>query len=199
MRSLASISVSSLNQIGGFLCALPVLLCLSGCSSSVYHYVRHDREIGNVRRVAILPFRNISGRKKASQVITSIFVNEIFKSGLFIIESEGNIRDFFIYNRIRIKGELDKEKLRMLHDRMGVDAVFMGMVEEYTPGSREKRIPRVALSVRMVSTRTARILWTSRHEASGDDYIVILDIGKIRSITRLVEKVIQEMLETMET
>ena len=171
--------MSDVNRICVFLGVLTVSWCLLSCSPSVYHYVSHDREITGVKKVAILPFKNISESKKASQVMTSIFVNEIFKSRLFVVEPEGNIRDFFIYNRIRIKGELDRERLRMLHDRMGIDAVFMGVVEEYTPGDTRKRIPRIALSVRMVSTRTGRILWTSRHEASGDDYIVVLDIGAI--------------------
>jgi len=49
----------------------------------------------------------------------------------------------------------------------------------------------------MVDAQTGKILWMAEHKRNGDDYIKVLDFGKIRSVGALTKKVVGEMIETM--
>jgi TolB-like protein len=49
----------------------------------------------------------------------------------------------------------------------------------------------------MVDAKTGEILWMAQYRRTGDDYIKILDFGKIRSVGALTKKVVGEMIETI--
>jgi len=152
-----------------------------------------------VKKVAVLPFRNISPRKEAGKIITNLFTQELFKSGAFNVVETGNTRDFFVRQRIRKTGEIDLDTIQMMGVQLGLDAVFLGIVEEYyqQEGGKNGISPQVALSVRMINTKTGKIMWKCFHKKNGDDYIFILDWGRISTCTVLAEKVIHEMILTI--
>ena len=49
----------------------------------------------------------------------------------------------------------------------------------------------------MVTTDTGEIIWKACIERNGDDYIKILDIGKIRSLNQLASIVVEELIDSM--
>ena len=153
-----------------------------------------------MQKVAILPFRNITNQRGAGKIITNLFVMELVASKLYQVEEMGNIREFFIRQRIRERGELDLDTLKMLGRQLKAERVIMGMVHEYSrqvPGMSESS-PTVSLSARMLDPETGEIIWKCQHERKGDDYIVALDWGKVRTTNLLAKKIIQEMIYTME-
>ena len=176
-----------------------LILCLLGCASPLYVYRREGREISRIRKVAVLNFRNITDRRKAGKIITNLFVQELFNSNLYGVEEIGNVREFLVRHRIRESGEIDVGTLEMMGAQLGVDALVMGTVEEYyqDAGTREGMSPRFSLSVRMIDTRTGKILWKCRGRRSGDDSIILLDWGKVRTVISLAQKVIREMIATL--
>jgi TolB-like protein len=72
-------------------------------------------------------------------------------------------------------------------------------VEEYAGAEEARRgmVPTVSISARMVDAQTGEILWMAQYRRTGDDYIKVLDFGKIRSVGELTNKVVGEMIETI--
>ena len=168
----------------------------AGCGERI-NFSTNGKDITemNLRKVAVLPFSNVSGKKSASLVVERAYVTELFKSGLFLVEEPGNVRRFLIGEQVKISGEMGVERLLILGKRLRVDAVIVGTVEEFYDGRR--RTPTVSISARMIESGTGRLLWTSQHKKRGDDYIIVFEIGKIRSTTELAERVVKEMVATI--
>ncbi len=177
---------------------IPVILLFS-CSSSPRFYLRDKEQFPGIKKVAVLPFRNITDRMEAGKIMTNVFVQELFNSKIYSVEEMGNIREFFIRQRIREKGEIDRDIISMMGEQLGLDAVFLGTVEEYYQEAKGggESTPKVGLSVRMLSAKNGMILWKCYHHRKGDDYIIVLDLGKVRTVNLLAKKVTREMIATI--
>lgn len=169
-------------------------LLLQGCGSGFVAKVE-DNRIFEIKKIAVLPFYNISGRKDAGRVVADAYVTELFKSGKYEVEEPGNVRHFMIQERVDVIGELEIEKIQLLGKRLKVDAVIVGTVEEY--GGKGKNSV-VTLSARLVRSDTGEVVWMNHRRKKGDDYTIVFDFGRIKSVTRLAHKVVAEMIKTIE-
>ena len=149
------------------------------------------------KKVAILPFYNISGYRDAGKVVANIFVTEMFKTDRFNVEETGNIVQFMIQERMDTIGEIEIERLKILGKRLGVDAVMTGTVEEFAEAGGAYSVPTVAITARMIDSNTGKLIWSGQNKRKGDDYIIVLDLGEVRSLTALTQKVVREMIDTI--
>lgn len=159
----------------------------------------HSQRLPNVKGVAVMPFDNLSNKRDADMIVRNIFITELFKKRPFRVEEFGNIRKFLIQQKVKSINDIDIRKIKLIGQRLGVDAIIAGTVEEYSDGIKGdgSSVPVIAISARMIDTDTGKILWMSHLRRTGDDYITIFDIGKIRSIISLTQRVVDEMIETM--
>jgi TolB-like protein len=136
---------------------------------------------------------------EANKIVTGSFVASLVKMRKFKVEFSGNIKNFLVSERIIVRTGVDLNTIKLMGRRLGVDAVIMGRIEEFVGMEEKKRgvIPVVSISARMVDVRTGKILWMAQHRRTGDDYIKVLDFGKVRSVGELTKKVVLEMIETM--
>jgi TolB-like protein len=180
-----------------------VIILFLGCSTSfknpVYSTLTQEKEGVNIKRVGVLPFINESGRRGAGEIVANTFITMIFKSGIFSVEEKGNIERFLLNEKVKNINAMDTEQLKKLGERLRVDALFIGVVEEFSGSDKSDRsiIPVVGIRVRLIDVKTGRILWMVRHKRNGDDYISVFSFGKIRSVSTLTKKVISEVIETI--
>src|SRR3972149_3879577 len=174
------------------------LLLIAGCTVSAKPVQPSDAG-KKIKKIAVLPFYNMSGQKDAGKIVANVFVTEMFKSGRFRVEEPGNIAHFMIQERIDTVGEIEIERLKILGKRLGVDAVMTGTVEEFDDGrGGVSSVPTVSITARMISSNTGQLIWSAQNKKRGDDYIVILDLGEVRSLTTLTQKVVVEMISTIQ-
>jgi TolB-like protein len=152
--------------------------------------------IPQIRKLAVLPFDNISENKQAGQIVASIYVTELFKTGRFLVEEPGNIRQFMIQERIDTIGEVELDRLKILGRRLGVDAVVVGTVEEFEDGRRDG-VPIVSITTRMVTSATGRVIWSAQNKRKGNDYTLAFEFGEVRTAAALTERVVREMIDTI--
>jgi len=184
-----------------FIFLLVILEFISACSSATtpYTYVRKNHDQPEVKKVAIFAFHNNTMIAEASKIVTGAFVASLVEMRKFKVEFPGNIKSFLVSERIIVRTGVDLNTIKLMGKRLGVDAVIIGWIEEFV-GIEEKQrgvIPLVSISSRMVDVRTGKILWMAQHRRTGDDYINVLDFGKVRSVGELTKKVVLEMIETM--
>jgi len=183
-----------------FLCALLVFLGQVGCShcdSNVF--IRKDYARARVRRVAVFPFYNETKNIQASKIVTGVVIAALLEKEKFQVEYPGNVINFLIKERIIVRDKIDLDTIKLMGKRLGVDAVILGRVEEFS-GMEEMKtraVPLVAISLRMLDARTGKILYMARLRRTGNDYITIIDFGKIRSVGALVKKVVGELIDKL--
>ena len=185
-----------------FLISILILpLLFHGCSSSVVVYSDLNKEKGlfEIKRVGVLPFVNESEKRQAGEIVTNTFNTILFKSDIFQIEEKGNIEKFLISEKVKSVQMMDMEQLKKLGMRLKIDAVFIGVVEEFTGGDWGGRLttPVVVIRVKLIDIRSGKVLWMVRHKKSGDDYITVFGFGRVRSISALTKKVVSEIIETI--
>lgn len=173
---------------------------LAGCFQGRPHaYAVPGSDTRKTLRVAVLPFHNDTLAPEASRVVTGVFIAGLARTGGYKVEFPGNVRNFFIRERVIVREGADLKTMALMNERLGVDVVVMGQVEEYA-GSEEIRratVPVVRLSARMVDARSGRILFMGRHGRTGDDYRTVLDFGAVRSVAELSQHVAEEMIAKM--
>jgi len=176
--------------------ALVTVVFLSGCSRLAGTKEAAVEEAAHgLKKVAVLPFNNISGRKDAAKIVTNTYLTELFKSGRFRVEETGNVLQFMMQERIDVVGEMEIEKIQTLGKRLKVDGVLVGLVEEFDDGRGGP--PTVSITARLVESESGRVVWSEQRRKRGSDYIIIFGIGEIRSATALSQRVVKEMIGTI--
>jgi curli biogenesis system outer membrane secretion channel CsgG len=175
------------------------VIVISACLSRPNAYVRDHYDASGVQKVGLFSFHNNTKIPEAGDMVTGAFLAGLVEGGRFQVEFPGNIRSFLVSERIIVRTGLDLDTIKLMGKRLGVDAVVLGQVEEYAGAEDERRgmVPTVSISARMVDAQTGEILWMAQYRRTGDDYIKVLDFGKIRSVGELTNKVVGEMIETI--
>ena len=183
-----------------FLVVCSLSFVLSACSHSGPNaYVRKDFDQSQIRKVAVFPFYNNTKVAEASKIVTGAFIAGLVDTRRFQVEFPGNIKSFLVTERIIVRTGVDLDTIKLMGKRLGVDGVVLGQVDEYIGAEEGRRavVPLVCISSRLVDTRTGKILFMAQHRRTGDDYIKVLDFGKIRSAGALTRKVVGEMIDAM--
>lgn len=179
-----------------FLLASLIVPVLHGCGGlSGPSYSLHGEDIGRTKKIAVLPFYNRSRNDDAGDIVTNIFVSELFKDNAYLVEEPGNIRQFFIQEQVEKLGEIGVDRLKILGKRLRVDAVLLGSVEAFNDFGG---VPSVGINARIVESESGRLVWVAEHEKRGDDYTIIFETGTVRTPAKLAQKVVKEMLKTID-
>ena len=178
-----------------------LLVVCSGCYSlsGPNSFLRTGIDKSKIKKVAVCSFHNNTQVAEASRVVTKAFIAGLFERKEFKIEFPGNVKSLLLSERIVVRTGIDLQTMHCMAKRLGVDAVILGEVDVYVGVEDRKKavIPRVCIRSRMVDSRSGKILWMAQHWRTGDDYIKVLDFGKVRSVAALTRKVVGEMIETM--
>lgn len=174
-----------------------VVLAGGGCSGlqASLPQATGPAEAGARKKIAVLPFNNISGRKDAGNIVTTTYVTELFKGGRYHVEEPGNILQFMVQERIGTIGEMEIERVMILGKRLKVHGVVAGTVEEFDDGRGGP--PVVSITARLIESESGKVVWSMQNKRRGDDYIIIFDFGEIRSATALSQRVVKEMIKTI--
>jgi TolB-like protein len=187
--------LSSLVSVFLFVVACPGCYSLSGLNT----YIRTGIDYSKIKKAAVFPFYNNTQAAEASSIVTEAFIAGLFEKKGFKMEFPGNVRSFLVNERIIVRTGVDLQTMDRMAKRLGVDAVILGEVDEYIGVEDRNKavIPVVCIRSRMVDSRSGKILWMALHRRTGNDYIRVLDFGKVRSVAALTQKVVGEMIETM--
>ncbi len=174
---------------------------LSGCSflNSPNTFLKEDFQRYHVKRIAVLPFFNNTNARDAGKVVTRAFVEGLFDRKDLKVELPGNVRKLIVAERIIIRKGIGADHIKLIGKRLNVDAVIIGWVGNYTRGVKGQgaKVPIVSVNARMVHAESCSVLWIGQNKRRGDDYVTILDYGRINSVAALARKVVDELMETI--
>ena len=142
-----------------------VLVCmLVGCGGKFTReeFVREGVDFDVVSRVAVLPFFNHTSDKYIHERVRNVAITQLLANGVADVVDRG-IVDSVLYEEVIDPFQpIDLINLKRLGQRLNVQAFLLGSVDMVSgKGSGASAYPQLALTLRLVETQSASILWQS--------------------------------------
>jgi len=191
------------NTAFAMLAALVSTVFIAGCKDSgpsARSFVKNSTNAPV--RIAVIPFDNVTRDENAGKVVTNTVLVYLLSTGYFDVVEPGVLDEAMATASPPIRetsGSLKPKDLRYLADKLGVDAIIVGAVEDFG----EVRInndsyPSVSFSARMVNARTGEILWADTVSKAGADKEKLFGIGRVSSLGKLCKLAVAEMAASMQ-
>jgi len=163
---------------------LPILFW--ACSPGPKIYTQNINDLRLDISMAVLPFANFSGTEDAGRQVYNAFLVELLNRHSFKILEPGEIDRVLREERVRITDRIDFATIEILKNRLNVDFLLLGSVNEYDyQKSQNREIPRLGFTVRLLDINTGQIVWAANHNRKGDDSELIFGWGIISSLSDL--------------
>jgi hypothetical protein len=171
------------------------LFPLASCAPSLRVYVNPDADLAFYKKIAVLPFSDISGSSLAGPRVTRAFVTELIMTNRYqIVQPEEFVG---VLNRMRIypaNGVYDPAQLKDAATQLGLTGLLRGTVTEYQmsrDGSGE--IPVIGFDAELLDVNTGNVVWRSSISKRAKGRISIIGSGS-RSLGRLAQDACGEMV-----
>ena len=153
-----------------------------------------------LKRVAILPFDNLSGEPDASKRITNIFLTQLFsKNKSFEVIELGEVEKALIEERVRNTGEIEIATAKKLGEKLQADYLILGSVVEYKfsrIGNND--LPIIGVTSRAIDTQSGLLIWSSHEYGRGNQREKVFGIGRIVSLSELSEIIVKKLVDSFE-
>jgi len=126
--------------------------------------MREEVDFGFVESIAVLPFQNNSEDEYAPTRTRDIVMTQVLAMGLFDVVEKDLVDSALQEELISPNTEIDPLAIKRIGSRLKVQAVLLGTVDiAGTSKVGSTAAPEVALTLRLIETKSGLILW----QASG--------------------------------
>lgn len=143
--------------------------------------------------VAVLPFKDESGRRRGGDVVPLLLVRYLAASPAMDVLEPGSVRETLLQNRVIMEGGVSLAQVEVIRSLLQVDYVVTGTVSELGEFLGRNGSPRVQFTVRVIDARTNQAVWSSISHNEGDDKVVFFGCGRIRSATALASEMARQV------
>ena len=186
--------MSRIPAIGCAVTAAALVLC--GCASSIRSMPVSGAPLADRPRVVMLPLSNLSGRVGQTDVLSGIFFAEVARTGVCDLVDPGETDRLVQSLRLRDTGSLTPTDLRVLRDSTGARFAIMGSIlEAEMMRTPEGDVPSVGVTLRLVETTDARVVWADVGFRSGEDAATVFSWGRQTNLNRVAGDLAARMME----
>ena len=161
---------------------LTLLLCLSGNSFGA--------EVSSkIKKIAVMPLESITVEFLTfdfTRLITDRLVNDNFS-----VISQDILEGFLVVKRVRRTDFLDRATIREMGTYLDADVLLVASVDVLSDGEN----PRIAISANMIDCVDSSVIWANSISYTGEDFAVLLGLGKIVSLRKLVDVALTDLLK----
>jgi len=179
---------------------LPLIALLAGCAVPSGGYsgsggagtgdpsVYVARNTDDIEQVAILPFKAATTLIGGS--VSDMFVTEVLKMNRYDLVERSQMTGVLGEAEVALSGLTSGQAAR-LGQMVGAEAVIIGTVSEYEKVAIGGRTtPVVGISIRMIDTRTGRIVWSVDYADRG---------GRSTTLSQHARAVVQQMAQALDS
>jgi len=177
-------------------------LCIAaaGCASSSTqtHYLHPNADLGMIKKVAVIPFENVSEDRMAGDKMTRIFFVELLSLEVFEVSEPGQSVKVLRSQAATSVDALGSADLQRIGKQLGVDGLFLGSVVDFTEArSSSTPDPRVTIQLRLVDVQSGTTIWSaSQTRSSASMSAKLFGVGR-ESLTETAREIIRSELRTM--
>lgn len=173
-------------------------LLVGGCAHSGLTYVHPDVDFSYIRRAAVVPFQNLSSDHLADERLHTIFLMEILKEDVLEIVDSRETVSAMQAAGLRPGSSLKPEQVVSLGERLEVDAIFFGVVEEYGVSRVDrKRGPEITAVFGMWETETGVVVWQSQVHENGASFWGKIFGGGTDDLYEVSRETVRKALRTL--
>jgi TolB-like protein len=143
--------------------------------------------------LAIMPLANYTSHPEAVSDVIPAIVDNLTRQKLRIIES-GDLRQILRKHRIRALGAVDVDDIVAISEETGIRYLLFGSVDIYEDGN----VPVAGISARILDINSMRLVWATSSASGGNDYSGLLGIGRIKSMDRLITRLIKDAFNNLD-
>ena len=157
-----------------FLLLFILVAVTAGCGGATIKYINPSANLSYIKKVAILPFNNFSEDKYAGEKTRSALTIDLMSRHVFDVMEQGEVSKVtgMIFREEGFEEgravQMDKEMVKMLGEKLGVQAVMLGSVNEYSGSKGGVSNNVVSVSIRMIDTSSGIILWQANTTEVGN-------------------------------
>lgn len=187
------------NRMLSVCAALVVAGCALSCASAMRVYVNPAADLAFYKKVAVLPFADLSQSALAGPRVTRAFVTELILTDRYqILQPEEFV---LALSRQRVlagaNGAYDADALRAAASTMGMQGILRGTVSEYQLTRAEGGdVPVIGFDAELVDVGTGNVVWRSSISRRGKGRIPVFG-SSARSLGRLTQDACQEMVRRL--
>lgn len=169
-----------------------------GCASlAPRYYVNPQADMSLYKRVAVLPFGNLSTQGLAGERVTRAFVTELVIADRFRVVEPGELRAALhaLDADPSPDGTVDPDKLREAAGKLDVAGVIRGSVTDYEVQRRgQDEFPVVSFDVEMLDVATGNIVWRAAITRRGNSRFPILGGSSPLTLGSLTQSACSELV-----
>lgn len=197
MNEGKSISSWSMKEKFYFSIILSILILSAGCAGGKNIKFYRGVDIGEIQRVAVLPFKNLSSEKEAAERIRRTVIAELLSRGVDVIEP-GELTRVLRELEVRSTTALSIKDIQKIGKELKVDALITGSVIAYRI-SRGINVsyPEVTIQLMLIDTETGNILWSVWNTEGGPDFWVRHFGTEGKSLSETARDVVKEAFDTL--
>lgn len=161
-------------------------------------FLHQDYNFAFVERVAVVPFEDLSSDQGASSRATRLFIGQLLAKNAFDVVEPGEVSKAMMKLSISRTAELSKENSKQLGAELGVQAIFLGSVNETaTVRSGNSASNVVTMTVRLVETEQGVTVWSASNTTGGKGFIKSLFGAGEKSKAEVMRNCIKEITKTL--
>ena len=178
---------------------IAVVGCIaSGCASSQTHYLHPNADLGMIKKVAVIPFENVTEDRTAGDKLTRIFFVELLALDVFQVSEPGQSVKVLRSQPGTALDALGSPELQRIGKELGVDGLFLGSVVDFAEArSGSTPDPRVTVQLRLVDVQSGTTIWSaSRTRSRASVAAKLFGVGR-ESLTETARDIIRSELGTL--
>ncbi len=173
---------------------LALVLLGSGCVRSTQAFRNPEADLSAVRRVAVIPFENLTSTQFAGEKVTTIYISELLMNVDIEVVEPGEIVKALAAQNV-VGKKLSTSEIASVGKAVKADALIFGSVQEYGQQRiRNENYPVVSLNVRWVDVNTGTIIFMGTTAEEGSPKVPIVDWGEERLFSVITRKVCRKLI-----
>ena len=177
-----------------------VLFCIfmSSCATKPHVYINPNTNFGFIKRVAVLPLENLTTDRFADKKVRDVLVTTLLSTEVIDVPELGEVLKVLESQGIVSQQEITSETARAIGQMLSVQGLILGTVEEYAVNrTAAGSFPEIAVTFRMLDTKTGNIIWSVSHTEKGGRVIpTIFGCGE-SSLSEAASKAVKKIVETL--
>jgi TolB-like protein len=179
--------------------AVCLMLTALGCRGSMpVYYINPDVDFSVIKRVAVLPFDNLSQERNADEIVRHLVINELLATGLVEVVVPGEAIAAMNAQGIKSVSSLGEKQIKALGKDLNVQGIIYGAIEKYEI-VRDRNIaePEVTITMIMAETTAGGIVWSVTKTSGGVGFMARHFGARTDTLSEAALKVVREAIRTL--
>ncbi len=180
--------------------ALAALLVAAGCASGPRLYVNSQADLTFYKKIAVVPFRNLTNERFAGERVTRAFLTELVMTEHYEIVDQNEFAAVLdkIGGNPGFEGIYDPVKVKDAATQIQVTGVLRGTVTEYTmQRNGTSDIPVVSFDAELIDVATSNVVWRGSVVRRGKGRVPLLGGGE-RTYGQLIQDATRDLVRQIE-